>query len=37
MFGKLLRDEVNTNVFAVIDEGTHNHHPKKVSHAGEKV
>jgi hypothetical protein len=28
--GKLLRDEINTDVLAVIGEGTHNHHPKKV-------
>jgi hypothetical protein len=29
-FENLLRDEINTDVLAVIDEGTHNHHLKKV-------
>jgi hypothetical protein len=30
MFGKLLRDEINIDIFAVIGEGVHNHHPKKI-------
>jgi hypothetical protein len=28
--GKLSRDEINTDVLTVIDEGAHNHHPKEV-------
>jgi hypothetical protein len=30
MFEKFLRDEINTDVLAVIGEDTHNHHPKQV-------
>jgi hypothetical protein len=29
-FEKLLRDEINTDVFVVIGEGACNHHPKEV-------
>jgi hypothetical protein len=28
--GKLLKDEINTDVFAIIDEGARNHYPKEV-------
>jgi hypothetical protein len=30
MLGKLLRDEINTDVLTVIGEGARNHHPKEV-------
>jgi hypothetical protein len=29
-FEIFLRDEINTDVLAVIGEGAYNHHPKKV-------
>jgi hypothetical protein len=28
--GKLSRDEINTDVLAVIGEGAHNHHQKEI-------
>jgi hypothetical protein len=30
MLEKLSSDKINIDIFAVIDEGAHNHHPKKV-------